>query len=90
MNRSFIDKYAMRGRPRLMPDSEMSLKSEPQSRSLRDLSKFDAESRVIHAEIKRGILRLDLQHAIGDKLVIKKKDAINFANWILKTYQKGK
>ena len=87
MNRHFIDRFAEHGRPYLAPDANLDIQSESSSRSLKDLSKFDKQSRMIHAEIKRGILRLDLQHVIGDKINIKKKDAIKFAKWIMENFK---
>jgi hypothetical protein len=81
---SFIDKFAEHGRPRLAPDSELTIKAEPSSRSLRELSKFDKESRFIRSEIKNGKLRLDLQHVIGDQIIINRENAIQFAEWIMK------
>lgn len=82
-DRPFIDKHANIGRPYLAPNANLEVQVQPQSRSLNELSKFDAESRKIKAEIKRGTLRLDLQYVIGDKIIIKRKDAIQFANWII-------
>lgn len=82
-DRPFIDKYAMIGRPKLSPDSEVNVEVQPQSRSLKELAKFDAQSRVIHCEIKTGTLRLDFSHAIGDKIIVNKRNAIKFARWIL-------
>ncbi len=88
MHKPFIDRYAKIGRPKLAPDGEMNVSAQPLSRSLAELSKFDAQSRVVHAEIKRTRLWLNLKHVIGDRVSIKKKDAIKFAQWILKTYGK--
>lgn len=87
-NREFIDKYAQIGRAFHAPDSVVEVQVQPQSRSLKELAKFDAESRVIHCEIKNRTLRLDISHAIGDKLVVNKRNAIRFAKWILKSYER--
>lgn len=75
------------GRPYLAPDYIHEVPSQPQSRSLKELAKFDAESRKITAEIKRTQLKLDLSKVIGDKITVKKKDAILFARWIIKSYK---
>jgi hypothetical protein len=85
-DRPFIDASANIGRPRLSPDSELTIGAQPSSRSLRELAKFDKESRSVQAEIKNGKLRLDLSHVIGDKIVVSKETAIRFAKWILETY----
>lgn len=84
--RPFIDRYGLIGRPYLAPDYETAINAQPQSRSLIELAKFDKQSRNIQCEIKQSRLRLDFSHALGDKVLIKKKDAIRFAQWILKSY----
>src|SRR5882757_8759439 len=81
----FIDKYAQIGKPYKAPEAETSIEVKPLSRSLIELAKFDKQSRNIRAEIKNG-LRLDLSYVLGDSIKIKKKDAIKFANWILRSY----
>jgi hypothetical protein len=86
MSRSYIDKYAEIGRPYLAPESETTIDAQPSSRSLKELSKFDKQARMIRAEVKRGELRLDLSHVIGDRIKINKRNAVKFANWILNTY----
>lgn len=85
----FKDAKALIGRPVRSPDSELTVNAQPLSRSLTELSKFDKQSRMIQASIKDSRLRLDLSHVIGDRIVVKKQDAIKFAKWILETYAKN-
>ncbi len=85
---SFKDRYAKHGRPFKAPEYECNVKAQPLSRSLIELSKFDAESKFIKVEVKGTKLRLNLQHVIGDRVVINKKDAIQFAQFILESYAK--
>lgn len=89
-DRPFIDSFALRGRAYIAPDATTIVNIQPYSRSLKELSKFDKESRSITCEIKKSQLRLDLNHVIGDKISISKKDAIKFASWILNSYKEKK
>lgn len=79
----FKDSKAQLGRPFRAPDSELTVSIQPQSRSLSELSKFDAESKRIECSIKDGKLRLDLSHVIGDRIIIKRDDAVRLAYWLL-------
>jgi hypothetical protein len=78
----FQDAAGVRGRPYIAPKGEIQLLVKPAARSLDELK------RNVSCTIKDNFLILDLSKTVSDKIKIKKKDAIEFANWITQTFAK--
>ncbi len=80
----FKDKYGIIGRPKRAPISAVEIAAKSASRSL---DKQSVLPKTATCEIRKDKkLYMDTSNIIGDRIVIKKKDAIALARWILSTY----